>query len=339
VREAVKKKCGVPLEKLAMVPITNKGLACHNVVKPTEMKELNDQFKGCEVKLMVPDYKDTTTKFELRAKLSCVFDAVRYFPPVISHTGQFNNRGALLSVSTVASTGHGRVLVCVVLNGAIKNGSTVMSTMHKQKLTITSMEQFKKSVDVSATGSHIGIKVKAEDRKFDSNKLLAAGDLLYCDYPADNQPQCTSYVKAKIVYSKTRSKGVAGQKAPKEVVRKIGSSPLLILGRRESVSIVHLYAVKEGGKKEEVKSTPEAPITTWGNGVVITALVKFSKPTCLCTISQSQMHSQGSVLEHHDQVGSLKIVEHVTTEQGEKLDQVLAAQKAKEASKKRPGKK
>jgi len=336
VMNAVKKKCGVPLEKLCMVPISNKGLTCHNVVKPTEMPELKAQFKSTEFEMMIPDYRDPVTKIKTKVSLSCVFDAVRYYPPVISHTGTFNNRGTLLSVSTVAKTQHGMVLVCVVLNGAIKVGSTVLSTFHNQKLTITSMEQFKKPAEISATGSHIGIKVKAEDRKFDV-KLLSAGDLLHCDYPENNRPQCTPYVKAKLMYPKNKAKAVPGQKAAKEVIRKIGSSPLLILGRRESVSIVHVYSVSEKGK--EVLSTPEAPITEWANGLIITALIKFSKPTCLCTINQSQMHSQGSILEHHDQVGSLKIMEHVSVEEGEKLDRVLADQRAKNAKKARPGKK
>lgn len=337
VKTAVKKKCGVPMEKLVIVPVTNKGLKAHNVVTPTDMPELREQFTNTKFKMMIPDYRDSTIKYETDVNLSCVFDAVRYYPPVIHHFGTFNNQGALLSVSCVAMTAHGRVLVCVVLNGAVKNGATVMSTQHQQPLTITSMEQFKNAVEFSATGAHIGIKVKAVNRTFDI-KNVVAGDLLHCDYPKDNEPKMSSYAKVKIVYNKNRAKAVAGQKIQKETIRKIGSSPLLILGRRESIKIVHVYSLKEAGKKEEVMASEDKPITEIPPGVV-TALIKFSKPTCFPTISQSRIHSQGPVLEHHNQVGSLKIIEHVSDEDGQKLDRVYAEEMAKNAKKARPGQK
>lgn len=121
-------------------------------------------------------------------------------------------------------------------------------------------------------------------------------------------------------------------------MRKIGNSPLLILGQRHTPQIVHLYAKKTAAKVDvnpkTVPNLDDNEYKVWGNGDLITALLKFNKEVSLPTITQVTKGATCALLEHHNPSATCKIVEAVDFAEAVKLDKVEQAKNEKNKKKK-----
>lgn len=327
IKTNLRKKLGIKEAKLAVIPTANVKDECANMITPTTNESVKMK-KPEIVELLIPDYRTSTNKVAVTVPLTNAFDVVRYFPPMISHTGLHDNKGVMFQINTLACTDHGSVIVGCVLNGCLQKDDVIKSTQNGQEFKIDDMEQFKTKVNRSACGSHIGIKLKPLDRKNDP-KLLKQGDLLCHSYPADNLAQFSKYWVLKILYTGNKS---AGKK--KEYMRKIGNSALLILSSRLTFQICHVYSSKRTQKgAEQVVHSDAAPIKEWPSGCVIECLVEFSKEVSTPSINQSMIHSTGCILEHHKPVGTAKIMRALSCEEGDKLNQKKIESDNKKAAK------
>jgi len=327
IKTNLRKKLGIKEAKLAVIPTANVKDECANMITPTT--NANIAMKKAEVvELLIPDYRSNTNKTAVTAPLTNAFDVVRFFPPVISHTGLHDNKGVMFQINTLATTAHGFVIVGCVLNGCLQKDDVIKSAQNGQEYKIEDMEQFKTKVSKSACGSHIGIKLKAMDRKNDP-KLLKQGDLLCHSYPANNLPQFSKYWVLKILYTGNKSNG-----KKKEYLRKIGNSALLILSSRLTFQVCHVYTSKRTQKgAEQVVHTDAAPIKEWPSGCVVECVVEFSKEVSTPAITQAMIHSTGSILEHHKPVGTAKVIRALTLEEGDKLNQKKIEADTKKAAK------
>lgn len=312
--QSIKKTFGIKEDNMAVIPIANASRRAHNIVRKSDA-DFMKFFNGQTFVKYLNDYRDANhIGYPTKISITSAFDSLRYRLPQVCIEGTHYNRGCCVAVKKIVNkAGHGNIIVGVVISGALRVGAVLTSCEHDIKLSVVTMEQFRKSVNLSATGAHIGIKLKVSTdsgKKGLSEKSITEGDLLYCDYPKDQTPKCVQYVKASMLFFKSKD----------NVQHDLGSGGMYISGSKHAVTICRVVKMeqtskvinKQTKKREiELSKNSEGQIGRWSSGSKLKAWLKFSTPECLVTINQCVFGASGPYLTHKNPTAAVKIVKLV----------------------------
>jgi len=326
VKTAIKKKCGVKESQINLFFISCYKKQAHNI----SFSSQDEAFKNVPSKqtfsFIVPSYKNTMVKQELKLTVDCIFDAISQVNSYASVPGRHNGIGTMVEMKKISKIhNHGYVCICTVINGALRVNDVVESSRFPgEKFTVTSMEQFRAPCKISACGDHIGIKLKPHNSKFELK--LMEQDLLFNSYPDNLKPQCTMYYRAKVHYLKRATKG------KKESVRNLGNNGVLNISHRFAFTMVHIYEKKVG--KNVTTHSDDSPISFCNDNEIVEMVMKFYSKFALGTVNTSSLGNMGPILEQNTHVGNCKLIAPLSQEEGERLDSVLQEKLRKDAKKK-----
>jgi len=329
-------KVGLKKENLLVIPVASKGRTPHNLLQHSDYEKVSF-WKGQKRTLSIEDYKDHTKRHNVPLDVTYAMQVLHAHLPSISRDGSHNNMGGMAVIKSKAMLKCGQIIVCIINSGTLRVGKTYTSVLMKEDFSIESMEQFNKPYTLAGTGAHIGMKIKPVKKggKVDS-KNLKVGDMLYADFPADNTPLACQYMKVRIQYHKQKSKG---KKKEGKMMYMRGHQHVFISGSRHSIIIVnilkhHIRTIVAGKPKmETVVASAENPIEGVDDNCGLQAYVKFTGEVALPTVTQAIFGHTGPLLDHHMNVGTLKIDEHVQDATG--IDLIEAAHKSKKGAAKK----
>jgi len=333
----VPKLIGVKPTSLPVIPIASHNREAHNLLKHSSYDKV-DFWKDTTFDVTVPDYKDTSKKHIVSVNIKYAMETLLAFLPVVCPEGTHNRKGGMLQIKTMAKTSSGQVVVGIVNSGCIRVGKIIESCEHKEKFKIMSIETFNKGVETAAVGAHVGIKVKAENRAAAAvEKLLKPGDLMFMDYPEDNKPLCVEYIETRIMYHKAPK---SSKKEGEKFMFNLGHQHVLISGKRYPCSIVNILKTTRkfpdpADKKKRITetkvSTKEEPIMGFNDDTIVEAVMRFHHPVCLPVVGQSEFNHTGPLLDHHANVGAMKLIKHLPD--GASVDLIELKKKDEQAKK------
>ncbi|MEN2495580.1 MAG: HBS1-like protein [Marteilia pararefringens] len=317
-RRVLAKTMGIKPNKQIVIPSSSKDMKAHNIFTPSDL-DCFKYYKGQEVDLSVKDYRDPSRVYPLKVHIQTAMDLFPYILPQVCVKGTFNNRGTLIFITDIASkTNHGVITIGQVLNGVVSVGDIVTSTQNPDcQYRVETIEEFLKPVQKSPVKAFIGMKLKVMSK----NKTQAPRhDLLHASFPTDNIPVTSQYMEAKMLFFPTDTPTKA-----KEC--KLGIEFTMVTVMKATISIVNVFSYKPA-KQEEVKDTPDSPITAWPqSNTLVHGIVKFKQPLNLPHMDQAVYGNQGNFLSSKQVAGSIKLISHI--KDGESKDKPLLAQKSK----------